>query len=140
MDLWTKVSTANKMPVVLHSYTTSTDTLIPHFKPAEEVKAPDSLHSFYSAGNCILSQQELSTVEEREIANMTLQQTEIDYVYERTLTQSDSILWYETKVGRITASTGHDVLHTDMNKQSKRLIKKICPAIYGKEIQAASIC
>ena len=139
-DLLTKLSKANKMPVVLHSFTPFADAFIPKFKPAERVKAPASLRRLYSAGNCILTQQELSILAEREIANMGLSQREIDYVYERTLKQSGSMLWYETRVGRITASTAHCVLHTDMNKPSKSLIKKICgPAIYGKAIQAASI-
>ena len=64
----------------------------------------------------------------------------LSYVDERTLKQSGSTHWYETRVGRITASTAHCVLHTGMNNPSKSLIKKICgPAIYGKAIQAASI-
>ncbi len=41
-------------------------------------------------------------------------------------TQSESILWHEHRVGRVKASKGHSILHTNMSNPSKSLIKTIC--------------
>ena len=73
---------------------------------------------------------------EKKFTNMKLDERDVEYMYERTLIQSWSILWYETRAGRITASVAHDVVDTNRYNPSKSLIKKTCgPAMYGKELQ-----
>ena len=73
---------------------------------------------------------------EKECTNMTLDERDVEYMYERTLQQSGSILWYVTRAGRSTASVAHDVVDTNHYNPSKSLIKKTCgPAMYGKELQ-----
>ena len=140
MDLLTNLSKVKKMPIVLHSFAPFAESFVPKCKPKERVKAPASLRSLYSEAYCKLSPQELSMIVEKDFTNMKLDERDVDYVYNRTLKQSGSILWYETRVGRITASVAHDVLHTDHCNPSNSLIKKICgPAVYGKELQVASV-
>ena len=39
--------------------------------------------------------------------------------------QSESKLWHEQRVGRITASKAHQVIHTNLDNPSKSLIKSI---------------
>ena len=111
MDLLTNLSKLKKMPIVLHSFAPFAESVVPKFKPKERVKAPASLRSLYSEAYCKLSPQELSMIVEKEFTNMKLDERDVDYVYKRTLKQSGSILWYETRVGRSTASVAHDVLH-----------------------------
>lgn len=71
---------------------------------------------------------------------------ELAYVEEATRLQAQSLVWFEQRAGRITASVAHDCLHTNIHNPSKSLIKKICsdtpsklnvPAItWGREKEA----
>ena len=50
----------------------------------------------------------------------------VRYVEESTRLQSQSLVWFEQRAGRITSSVVHDVLHTRMEAPAKSLIKRIC--------------
>ena len=43
-----------------------------------------------------------------------------------TSDQKDSILWFDHRLGRITISTVHKVLHTNQNKPAPSLLKSLC--------------
>ena len=62
-----------------------------------------------------------------EVANsLKVTADEAQYVEEFTRLQSQSLVWFEQRAGRITSSVAHDVLHTRMEAPAKSLIKKIC--------------
>lgn len=51
---------------------------------------------------------------------------EARYVEETTRLQSNSLVWYEQRAGRITSSVVHQVLHTNHTHPSQSLIRRIC--------------
>ena len=51
---------------------------------------------------------------------------QLDYLDKSTQLQSSSILWYEYRAGRITASNIHAVMRTSMEAPAPSLVKKLC--------------
>ena len=92
--------------------------------PSPKPCLPRPLRELYNADIDTQSVQE-------EVINLaksalTLSETEIKLVEEKTRTQSSSVAWHQQRAGRITASLAHDVLHTNVEKPAPSLIKKIC--------------
>ena len=48
------------------------------------------------------------------------------YLLESTTEQSDSTAWHEMRLGWITASRVHAVLHTNQDKPAPSVVKGIC--------------
>ncbi|CAC5376473.1 unnamed protein product [Mytilus coruscus] len=80
---------------------------------------------------------------------MTISYEVSRYIYDCTTSQSSSMTWYDQRVGRITSSTVHNVLHTTLENPSTSLLKKICdPApkplnvpsvIWGREHEESAL-
>ena len=82
---------------------------------------PAGLRSLYGGGG----EHADLTARCEEVANsLKMTADEARYVEESTRLQSQSLVWFEQRAGRITSSVAHDVLH--MEAPAKSLIKKIC--------------
>jgi hypothetical protein len=57
---------------------------------------------------------------------------QIEYVKSATVNQADSLDWYEQRAGRITASSAHDVLRTDISYLSASVIIRVCSDVPSK--------
>ena len=62
---------------------------------------------------------------------------DMNFIENSTIGQSVSLAWKQVRIGRITASVVHDVLHTNQQHPAKPLILKICSQ--GKLLQAPSL-
>ena len=60
------------------------------------------------------------------IINMTVTNEEVQYLEASTKNQSDSLVWHQQWVGRITSSSIHSTAHISIDNPAKSLIKKIC--------------
>ena len=95
-----------------------------------------------------LYQQELATVSEEELTaacqsvhSATKYTTEeLLYIEECTRNQSKSAAWFDQKrIGRITWSIAHQVLHTSIDNPSKSIIKKICQNACRSKINSPAL-
>ena len=93
-----------------------------HFKenlPAEP-RIPRPLREFFSVdGSGVDAKIE-------ELSSIKLNEQDRDFVEKSTRGQRNSLAWRELRIGRITASVAHEVLHTNMNNPSKTVVRKIC--------------
>ena len=62
---------------------------------------------------------------ENILENMIYTNEQIKHLEEATMKQADSILWHEQRIGRITASKAHLVLHTNNKSPFQSLLKSI---------------
>ena len=83
---------------------------------------PAGLRSLYGGGE----HADLAARCEEVANSLEVTADEARYVEESTRLQSQSLVWFEQRAGRITSSVAHDVLHTRMEAPAKSLIKKIC--------------
>ena len=59
------------------------------------------------------------------------------YLELATRKQSASLEWFEHRIGRITASTAYQVLHTNIDQPSSSLLKQICSTEHSNVTTAA---
>ena len=60
------------------------------------------------------------------IINMAVTNEEVQYLEASTKNQSDSPVWHQQRVGRVTSSSIHAIVHTSIDNPVKSLIKNIC--------------
>ena len=58
--------------------------------------------------------------------DINLTEEQADFIENATKQQSNSLLWKDMRIGRITASIIYDVLHTNIDKSTASVIKTIC--------------
>ena len=58
--------------------------------------------------------------------DIKLTEEQADFIENATKQQSNSLLWKDMRIGRITVSIVYDVLHTNIGKPSASVIKTIC--------------
>ena len=58
--------------------------------------------------------------------DIKLTEEQADFIENATKQQSNSLLWKDMRIGRITASIVYDVLHTNIDKSTPSVIKTIC--------------
>ena len=108
-----------QQPVVLSLFSNVSSNF--HHKDAvpQEGKIPTSLRSYYTSDS--------NEVDQRleQINSLAITQADIDFIYKTTMTQSDSIVWRETRIGRITSSNAHKVLHTDFKNPATSVVLEI---------------
>ena len=56
-----------------------------------------------------------------------------------TVRQADSPEWFVVRTGRITFSTAHSILHTDVNELAPSIIKRICTESKVRKSNVASL-
>ncbi|XP_048590107.1 uncharacterized protein LOC125573589 [Nematostella vectensis] len=92
-------------------------------------KLPKLLRELYSPNS---KSEDIDRVYQNKIS-----EADKDFIERSTRAQANSLAWHDMRVGRITASIAHSVLHTSMEKPSKSLILKICTQ--GPEINTPAI-
>ena len=105
-----------EQPVALSLYSKYSEHF--HHKAAvpQRAKIPKSLREYYSP-------DENKTEDQiKQIQSIKLTKADRDFVFEATLKQSDSIVWREIRVGRITSSNAHTVLNTDQERPAPSVI------------------
>ncbi|XP_066288919.1 uncharacterized protein [Branchiostoma lanceolatum] len=85
---------------------------------------PTPLSDLYDENCAELSFNELC--EKCEEISIALTPDETQSIEENTRLQSKSALWYKQRAGRITASNLKSACHTDPDKPSMSIIKKVC--------------
>ncbi len=63
---------------------------------------------------------------ENYLSDLTLSLDQIEALEQATIKQSETVLWHEQRIGRVTASKAHQVIHTSINNPARSLIKEIC--------------
>jgi hypothetical protein len=110
--------------VILSSFNHFSASFIPA-KPVQQVndtrKLPTNLRTLYDPDHV---QDLTTTLSAFELAQDTTEQRQ--YLIDSSTQQADSTTWHEMRLGRITASRVHSVLHTDCNTPAPSVIKKIC--------------
>ena len=81
-------------------------------------KLPKSLRELYST---LPQSEDFHSVYQERIS-----EEDNDFIERSTRAQANTLAWHTIRVGRITASLAHNVLHTNMDRPSKSLILKIC--------------
>lgn len=111
-------------PVVLSTFGNFSKLFCPKSPVPNIPKLPKSLRDLYSPHH--LNDCDFSTVYQEEIS-----EEDKEFIERSTREQGNSLLWYSIRVGRITASVAHSVLHTNMDSPSASvLLKFVCQ---GKE-------
>ena len=107
-------------------------------------KIPKCLREYFKPG----LEQEAITEIVNSIYTLTISEEDGKFVENATKKQGQSMIWKEMRVGRITASVAHDILHTNQESPSTKLILKICrissflnvPAVrWGQENESVAL-
>ncbi|XP_061190608.1 uncharacterized protein LOC133198543 [Saccostrea echinata] len=93
--------------------------------PTPKPSLPVVLTSLYNPEYTKLSDTELATKCDDILQNITINQEESINVEELTRNQSLSTKWYKYREGRLTASNFYDICHTNVQRPSVSLIKRI---------------
>ena len=117
-------------PVVFSTFGNFAESFCPE-APAHTIpKLPKSLRDHYAPHH--LKDSDFSKVYQEEMSK-----EDNDFIERSTREQGNSMLWYSLRVGRITASIAHNVLHTNMENPSASLLLKMCTP--GKRINTPAI-
>lgn len=100
--------------------------------PASEPNVPKCLGDLYSDCNRDLTHEELTELCEHVADELVVTRSEALYLEVVTRKQSASLEWFDHRVGRITASTVYDVLHTNQDQPSISLVKRLCSSEHKK--------
>jgi len=90
------------------------------------LKLPVPLTELYKPDSCDLNAADFAALVSRTAAALSVTIEQSDYVESVTTGQSSSLLWYQQRAGRITASVADSVLHSNIDNFAPPLIKKIC--------------
>ena len=109
-------------PVLLSFVDEYSDSFVPLY---ERGVLPKPLSLLYQDKNftCFT---DLLKVCEQVYQHTTITAEQVKMVKEKTREQSNSKLWFQQRVGRITASKLRNVLHTSISNPSKSLLTSIC--------------
>ena len=110
-NLLQELSLLTTKPVGLSAHA---NIFVPIFQQPPRSKILSSLRSLYSAGNVSLCPFELEKLMTTTFSNMKVTQDETEYIEQQSKLLSNSLIWRKQRIGRITASTAHDALHTSL--------------------------
>ena len=96
-------------------------------------KIPNCLQEFYKPN--ISKEGILENIQKTMDIKLTEEQA--DFIENSTKQQSNSLLWKDMRIGRITASIVYDVLHANIDKPSAWVTKTICTP--GKKLNVPAI-
>lgn len=112
-------------------------------------KLPPSLRTLYNESNTKLTESELDDKCKAQLQKMELSEESIKFINKSTTTQSDNLMWYEQRMGRITSSTVHAITHTNIENPAKSIILSVCkprdhplkcePVLWGKNNEDAAL-
>ena len=92
----------------------------------ERQKLPIDMRTLYQPSAAAMNSEMLDTKLAEIVSNLKTNQVEIAYIQSQALTQRHSLVWYKMRAGRITSSTAHDAICTNLEEPAKSLIRKIC--------------
>ena len=95
-------------------------------KSKNVLKLPKPLMLLYDVSNRNLDKNKMEKKIDDIIINMMVTNEEVQYLEASTKNQSDSPVWHQQRVGRITSSSIHAIAHTSIDNPAKSLIRKIC--------------
>ena len=95
-------------------------------KTKNVLKLPKPLMLLYDVSNQNLDKNKMEKKIDDIIINMMVTNEEVQYLEASTKNQSDSPVWHQQRVGRITSSSIHAIAHTSIDNPAKSLIRKIC--------------
>ena len=107
-------------------------------KSKNVLKLPKPLMLLYDVPNQNLDKNEMEKKIDDIIINMMVTNEEVQYLEASTKNQSDSPVWHQQRVGRITSSSIHAIAHTSIDNPAKSLIKKIC-YMFTNQIKVPSL-
>ena len=98
---------SNKQPLALSLFSKYSGAFH-HKQPIPRTpKLPKSLRDLYCTSS-VGQKEDTSMVYEEQIT-----EADIKYIEQSTIDQSNCLAWHQVRLGRITASVAHDVLHTN---------------------------
>ena len=101
------------------------DKFSENFIPKTQLNTwPVDLGKLYSKTNETLTYEDL--MKKCEQTNISVSDPEIKFLESQTKKQSDSSFWFKYRIGRVTASNFYAVCHTNPEKPSMSLVKKLC--------------
>ena len=117
-----KLIPAKEQPVALSLFYKYSESF--HHKAAVPMKPkiPVCLRKFFGSD---IQPEELDEKID-QIYSLQISPEDKNFIENATKKQGQSLEWKEMRVGRITASISHDVLHTKLENPSKSLITRIC--------------
>ena len=89
------------------------------------IQLPRTIPSLHHPKYKDMTEPELSAECEHIFKEMVVSQQEADYLARSTTLQAESLLWYEHRLGRLTASRFSSVCHTSISSPSQSLITSI---------------
>lgn len=110
--------------------------LDPKKSEPEEDRLPPNLFCLYNEDYKSLSSGDFKQLCEKIIFSIRSSDEQNEYLEENTRKQSKSRLWHQYRAGRITSSNFYAAVHTDIDKPSTSLIKKI---VYGQTVNTVAI-
>lgn len=118
-----RLSKRSTKSIVLSTYDTFCEPFVTKRVPHEpKGKLPVDMRTLYKEGATSASQE----IMQEAIRKIAVTQQEIARLEEHTKRQSSSPIWHEMRIGRITASVAHSVMHTNPDVPAVSLMEKIC--------------
>ena len=113
-------SIQNTDAVCLSSFSDFCSSFIPSLPAPPKFKLPIDFRTLYQPGVNFNERKMYA------LSSLSITKEETQHLQQLTTEQSNSVTWNQFRVGRITSSVVHRVLHTDINHPSKSLFKTIC--------------
>ena len=134
-SLLTALSKCRSKPVVLSTFHGHSEPFHWKKKPPQTPKLPPSLRSLYQDD---VDRNELTdNMIDSALRKVDTSCEQRQFICNSSKEQANSLVWREQRIGRITSSNVHRVLHTDPVKPSKSLILSICTE--SRDINTAAI-
>ena len=112
-------------------------------------KMPLPLNTLYDSSNLNLTVDDLYAKCKSICDRMTISCHEQSMIYDCTKAQSSSMTWFEQRIGRVSSSVVHRVLHTSIEKPSTSLLMQICnpstapintpPILWGRQQEQVTL-
>ncbi|XP_033098536.1 uncharacterized protein LOC117102393 [Anneissia japonica] len=83
---------------------------------------PINLQTLFKPDNA----EHLENAKKEAVSKLDVTNEQIKQFIDRTAAQGDSPIWHEMRLGRITASKVHSVLHTNTENPAKSVLQGIC--------------
>lgn len=119
------ISKCKTKPIVLSTFYGYSESF--HWKknPVKSPQLPLSLRTLYQeTGKDVTDISE--EIMDKAMKKIAISKEQSQFICETTKAQSDSLVWREQRIGRITSSNVHRVLHTDQDNPSQSLVLSIC--------------
>ena len=121
-NLFTKLSDSGKKPVILSLVAKHSDAYVPLYKQGT---LPKPLTDYCGKQYLQLNYPDLLTQCEAFYASLSISPAQANEVEEKTREQSGSKVWFQQRLGRITASRFKSAACTDITQPSISLIRGI---------------